>query len=245
LDGFDSLTLLALKFAVRARYVLGFVPRTFLSPVGVKYVEDLGLLYLEGATDDDNYARIYRRLLRAAADYGDIAVLVPGHPRVGVTFATWLSADAQNGSIRLQTTPGVSSLDGMLVATNRDALERGTVMVDANRLLLLDLALEPCFDHYVFHVCSVGTSRIFRKHPWKENRLELLQEKLLQYFPPAHLVQLVSVSPHPRAPYMHTLPLEEMRGLKDVLSFNSTLFIPSIEAKHLSRSFMDILRRTR
>src|SRR5262249_42271153 len=123
------------------------------SDQGIQNVESLGPLYQDGAHDEDNYSRVIAKIEQEAGRFSRVAVLLPGHPRIGVTIVQRLSHRPD-----VKTLPGISSFATMLNDLAVDPLERGSVILDVNRLLLYDLKIVPELDHYLYHVCSIGSS---------------------------------------------------------------------------------------
>ncbi|WP_206918487.1 SAM-dependent methyltransferase [Alicyclobacillus suci] len=152
--GRKHLTLEAISFLKQASLVLFFPCETISKDwlennLGVACAESLHALYQDGARDEDNYTRIVNRILESANEVSTVAVLMPGHPRVGVTWIADLEIAKYNGNIQLRVVDGISSVDTMISDLKRDPLEHGALIVDANRILLYNLNLDPRLDHYI------------------------------------------------------------------------------------------------
>ena len=128
-----------------------------LGNFGLPPIEDFGAFYRDGDVDEVNYQRLFDKVVADCRKYGDVALLVPGHPRIGVTLVQWLELRKQELQLKLEVFPGISSFDTMINDLSHDPLERGSVLVDANRLLLFEYHIEPSLDYYIYHVCSIGT----------------------------------------------------------------------------------------
>jgi uncharacterized protein YabN with tetrapyrrole methylase and pyrophosphatase domain len=190
----------------------------------VRSVEDLTPYYVDGDVDNRNYERIVGRVVEAAHEHGDVALLMAGHPRVGVTLVSLLERRAAEGEILVTVLEGVSSFDAMLNELRRDPLEHGAVLIDANRLLYYDYELDPGLDHFVYHVCSVGTTRTHQTEPAKENRLDLLQRQLQRSFGDDHPVVLMEVAGH--GSYTREGTVGRLTELLPFVGFGTTLFVP-------------------
>jgi uncharacterized protein YabN with tetrapyrrole methylase and pyrophosphatase domain len=241
--GIAQLTLEALAALRQAPKVLVLgVDADALASVGLPDAESLSSLYREGARDEDNYQRIRRRVYAAARQYGEVALLVSGHPRVGVTFLQWLEQDRKTRPFALEVIEGISSFDTMINDLRRDPLERGSVLLDANRVLLFRLALEPRVDHYIYHVCSVGTARTYMSEPATANAIHLLKEHLLRYYPPEHPVELLSSANTASGELVRVVGrVETLEALLPAVTFSSSLFIPAMQPKTVDGRFLELL----
>jgi precorrin-3B methylase len=240
--GVRALTLEAICALRNARRVLAFSSPSTLASIGIANVDDLSSLYREGARDMDNYARICRKIVESVSKWNDIVLLLPGHPRVGVSLVNLLEGLAKSHSFRVEIIAGLSSFDLMLTELRRDALENGSVLVDANRLLLFDYEIEPNLDYYIFHVCSIGTARTYRRQPWRENRIDELRNKLLRHYEKTHKVALVTVGKANRHLEKIEATVHTLTSIARHLSFNSTLVIPRIRRSIMNTKFLATLR---
>jgi hypothetical protein len=190
--------------------------------------ESLASLYLNGAADVDNYARIKQRLLASLAQGEDVALVVPGHPRVGVSIVQELQAAADDGAIRLECHPGISSFDAMLNDIRMDPLEEGACLVDANRLILYDYAMEPSLNYFIYHVCSIGTARTDFIDPARSSRAGFLAAKLLRHYDPEHPLSLLTASIEPgAAPGRIDGVVGRVTDLLQSVTFAHTLLVPA------------------
>lgn len=209
---------------------------------GVRGAVDLSADYRPGAIDTDNYARIVARVADAARSGGTVALLMPGHPRVGVTLTDLLEARTD---LSVRTIEGVSSFDTMLNDLRRDPLRHATLVIDANRLLYYRYRIDPRVDCYVYHVCSVGTRRAHQHAPWTENRLELLRDYLTEVYAAEHPAILVQSGASSGAePLLRHGVVGELDRLKPHLTFGTTLFLPgaALPARAEDRAFAELLR---
>lgn len=228
-----------LSFQVRPSEMLAFAAAHDL--VDPEFIDDL---YEDGAVDNDNYARILNRIHEAGREFGTVALLVQGHPLLGVTVAQRLKA-AYGTQVRAIAAP--SSLDNLFIERWRDPLDRGSLMIDANRLLLFNQTLNPEIDTYVYHVCSVGNSATDFREPWRGNRLELLRDQLRKFWPADHVVEFLH-SPDGKdagpARVVATTVGSLHEAVRDV-HFGMTLFVPGVRPKSVDREFLNLLRPAR
>lgn len=191
--------------------------------------ENLSGLYINGENDTDNYERIITRLYKAMKIRKNIALIVPGHPRVGVTIVQKLSDEK---SIKLVCYPGISSFDTMINDLSIDPLEEGTCILDANRLILYDYFMESSINYFIYHVCSVGNVKTDFLDPTENNRVNFLIDKLSKHYPPDHKLYLLSSSTSisEKANKIEG-KTGSLKKLLEKVTYNHTLFIPSILPK--------------
>ena len=185
-------------------------------------------LYVDGALDQDNYARIERAIVDRFAVHEKISVMVQGHPRVGVTFVQNLKSTVAGRDIEVIVLPGVSSFDTMLNDVEQDPLEEGSCVVDANRLILYNYDMDRRLNYYIYHVCSIGNRFTDFTNPTSRNKSTFLRQKLLRHYGKEQEVRLVksSISGSTQA----TLIRGTVGALDDLLGqvdFASSLFIPA------------------
>jgi len=90
--------------------------------LGVAQAEDIRPLYRDGDRDVSNYRRIVRRVTAGAEEYSDVALLMPGHPRVGVSLVEPIQTWASARGVRVRVVDGTSSFDAMI--TDLEALSQ-------------------------------------------------------------------------------------------------------------------------
>jgi uncharacterized protein YabN with tetrapyrrole methylase and pyrophosphatase domain len=217
--------------------------RTILAFVGNKPFVSLDDLYHDGAVDRVNYDRIVARVIAESNVHDRVALMVYGHPRVGVSFLSALERHCGAHDITFRVVTGISSFDTMIDDLGRDALEPGSVIIDANRLLLRRIELDSRLDHYIYHVCSVGVAATNYSEPSLGNRLDLLRDHLLRYFPPSHEALLLSSAVRVGAvPRRIACPIGELERLLPALSFDSSLYLSGVRSGTIDRDFLDLLQ---
>lgn len=100
-------------------------------------------LYVDGVTDTANYHAIYDKIIELVKIHKTVALLVEGHPRIGVTIVQWMAERESELPFKIEILEGISSFDTMINDLAIDPLERGTALLDANRLILFDITLDP------------------------------------------------------------------------------------------------------
>lgn len=245
--GLEQITLEGLNVLKRSEKILSFQVRPFemlefataQDLVDPEFIDDL---YQDGAVDNDNYARILNHIHAVGREFGTVSLLVQGHPLLGVTIAQRLKA-AYGTQVRAIAAP--SSLDNLFIERWRDPLDRGSLMIDANRLLLFNQNLNPEMDTYIYHVCSVGNSATNFLEPWRGNRLELLRDQLRKFWPGDHVIEFLH-SPEDETGAagpvrVITTTINEMTTAVKNVHFGMTLLVPGVKPKHVDREFLRLL----
>lgn len=207
--------------------------------------EDITYLYKHGGVDKNNYEEIVNRVLSEVADYHDVSFCLPGHPGFGVSLLKTLKTRCKEQAINLSVSIGVSSFDTMVDDLSLDPIEHGSVIVDANLLVLLDYNMETRLNHFIYHICSVGTTRTHINNPQQDNKLIFLQQKLLKHYPENHLVKMISSAEYGRpVATIKECSIGKLEELLPQITFSSSLIVPYIkpEAHQINRHFLTYLQ---
>ncbi len=195
----------------------------------VKQYISLDDLYFHGAVDDDAYQAILSRILSLLSTYNNVVFIQQGNPRFGVSLIDMLEEASISHGFNLDVFPAVSSFDSMIIDVKRDPLEHGTVIVDANRLLLFSYKMEPSHDYYIYHICSVGTKKTNIDNASEDNKLELLQQKLTEIYPKNHQCSIIQTSGVGRNnAIIRNIEVSSLVNNIIDISFGTSLFIPCI-----------------
>jgi uncharacterized protein YabN with tetrapyrrole methylase and pyrophosphatase domain len=209
----------------QSQIVFTLLPLQVLRSLGLGNIRSLARECRGRRKNSAYYRAICAKVLDYAKEYGNVAVALRGHPRVGVSVVTLLEELARKGLIRLEVIPGLSSFDAMLSLLQRDALERGSALVHANALLAYDLKLDPVLDCYIYCIASMT----------KVNQLKLFTQKLLTLYPADHKAKLIRVGMDGNKSEIATVRLRDLSNLRNRISSNTTLFIPGIKLTSQSR----------
>jgi uncharacterized protein YabN with tetrapyrrole methylase and pyrophosphatase domain len=244
----EHLTLAALRAIKDADVVLGIEPddaawHSLSEEFSLPPIRSLEFLYRDGVSDEINYKAFYSFIIESCQHYSHIALVVAGHPRMGVTIAQWLSKSKQLEHIELNIIEGVSSFDTMINDLACDPLERGTAILDANRLLLFKYRLEPSVDTFIYHVSSVGNVRTDYVDSCERNQVHLLAEYLQKYFSTDKKIVLCKASNISGLPAEYSeLTLGTLVENASRIDTGTTLFIPADAPKSINSHFLSMLR---
>lgn len=204
---------------------------------------DITQEYYDGAKDVENYDRFYQNILCTLKNYKHVVFIVPGHPRIGVTVVQWLEENKSEHDFDLEVDSAISSFDTMLNDLAVDPLERGSAIVDANRFILFEHTIEPSINYFIYHVCSVGTSRTNFIDPSTDNRIDVLQEKLMSQFPSNHRIALCESSDGINKPKRtEWFELNELTSKTRKINFSTSLFVPCLPPKKVDIEFLKLLK---
>ncbi len=230
---FDQLTLqglAALKNADQVLFLSTTPERTQqkLREHEIQNCENLRPLYRDGAIDIENYKALLKRIVSACKKNSRVCVLLPGHPRIGVTLVCWLEKLKETLAIELSVIEGISSFCAMINDLAIDPLEHGVSLLDANRILQRNQPIDPGIDCFIYHVCSIGVSPTHLSDASRDNRLDLLQRKLQQHYPESHTVTLISSGRGDgETTSLSTSTVGNLQSLLPEIHFGTTLYIPA------------------
>lgn len=198
--------------------------------------------YSSELRDIENYQNFVMIILNALEQHNTIAVLVAGHPRLGVSFVSLLEQAVGGRDVRVELVPNVSSFDILLNDLRLDALEQGSVVLDCNRLLLFSYQLDPSLNYFLYHSSSIGNRRTQYDQPSQGNRIDLLQEYLLKFFDPNKVITLCKAYCDANAGAYIQVSLGDLCAARDVIDYATTIFIPAEKPKSMNKDFLQILR---
>jgi uncharacterized protein YabN with tetrapyrrole methylase and pyrophosphatase domain len=200
-------------------------------------------LYPDGGIDDDSYQAVMDRIVSLFDKHDYVVFVQQGNPRLGVTLSDMLQTESEEKGFVFDIFPGVSSLDTLIIDTDRDPLEYGTVIIDANRILLFSHTICPEFDHYIYHICSVGTRKTNIEDPSIDNSISLLQERLLRSYPPEHLCKIIESNGAGigSESIIIELKLKDLPSTLHDVTFGTTLFVPSVGRPPINQAVLDLM----
>jgi hypothetical protein len=179
----------------------------------------------------DVYHDVAARVLEAALAHPPVVFAVQGHPLTG-TYAPFLVRDAAAVlGLGCDVQPGVSSMDGVMVALGLDPTAMGLQTYEATDLLLRRRPLQPDVPCFLWSVGVVET-RLHTDRPSRPERFERLRLHLRRWYPGDHPVHAVFVSPHPLAPTtVKVFPLDRIGEHGDWLHHGVTVYLPPVRPR--------------
>ncbi len=190
----------------------------------------------------ENYQRILDCIEQSLAVNNSVSLLLPGHPRLGVTVTQIINTLKKKlGSLEVNIVPGISSFATMYNDLELDPLEKGSAILDVNRLLLYEYSMEPGINYFIYHICSIGNRRTNFINPSQENKIDLLKNYLLRYYSKDHEVFMVESQSSLCASKIHKFTIDKLEDLLQVVNFNSSLFIPAIKLDRINKPFLSLI----
>lgn len=250
LDPAKHLSLEAIRTLKNADIILGIEPetdswKTLREEFNIPKIIDVGTLYINGAKDLQNYTSFIAHAFEALKTHNHVVLLVAGHPRVGVTFAQILTQHQNNSALNFEINfiEGLSSFDVMLNDLEIDPLERGSSVLDSNRLLLFQYNLEPSMNHFIYHICSVGTDRVHYSDSSKDNKITALQDYLESFYDRKKEIFLCKASngQSEKGKYI-SLQVCDLAANIHQIDFGTTLFIPAEKPSKFNFKFYQNLQ---
>jgi uncharacterized protein YabN with tetrapyrrole methylase and pyrophosphatase domain len=248
--GLQQITLEGLEALKKSKKILSFQVNPeemahFAEEHDLEKIEYIDAFYQNNSRDNTNYERIIDYCLETMKDLPQVSLLLQGHPLFGVTISQRLRRrETKTTEIRAFSAP--SSFDNMLIDLWRDPIDRGTQILDANRLLLFDFQINPSLDLYLYHICSIGNSLTNFIRPWQNNRMDLLVHKLAHFYPDDHPATLIfSNAPRESNGVFTTQMIESKIGILESeirnIHFGMTLYIPPTNPSRIDKSFLRLL----
>lgn len=235
----------AMAVISKVEHVLYFVDpqlEEIFTECNVGSKESIDYLYVDGAVDDDNYGSILKYIMDSLKQYNSIAFVCQGNPRLGVSLVDMLWAIQESEGFDLELIAGVSSFETLIIDVRCDPLERGVVMMDANRWLLFNHVPNIELDYFIYHICSIATKGTNYSDPSIDNRLDLLQASLLQAYPPDHKCKIVQSSgAGTGSEVIFEVAMANLQEAMPEIGFATTLFIPAAREASLEPGILNIL----
>jgi hypothetical protein len=206
--------------------------------------EDITSYYQNGALDSDNYRDIKSKILSELNNFESVALVVLGHPRLGVSIVQEFQLEAKDFGFKLEVLPGISSFDTMFNDLGIDPIEEGSCLVDANRLILFNYQMDPCLNYFIYHVGSIGNSNTDYESPAVNNSVSFLIKKLMKHYSSNHDVfMLTSGTSNISTSARLKGTVESLDILLKKVTFESSLFIPALlpQASQVNTEFYKLL----
>lgn len=244
----EHLTLAGVRALKSAEVVFGIEPdveswAVLAEEFDLPRIERLDFLYKDGHTDLENYQSFFSFIKDIIGMYEHVALVVAGHPRLGVSVSQWLSSPEITSEVELKFIEGISSFDTMFNDLRLDPLERGTAILDANRMLLFKYQLENTLDTFIYHPSSVGNSHTDLINCAARNQINDLMEYLLKFYPADKHIHLCKAANFiGQLSEYSCIKLADLVNQADQIDTGTTLFIPAERPNKICQKFLSKLR---
>jgi hypothetical protein len=226
----------------------GFGVAEYIAGLGPK-VHNLLVEYKNGGSRLDTYRTMAARVVAAAMDTPPVSFAVYGHPTFLVYPSTLIRKAAKYLGLHVHTASAVSSFDTMLIDLDLDVGRYGLQMYDANTVLVDRRKLDPEVPCMLLQVDAVESAfhTVGKSRP---SRFRRLQDHLLQFYPPNHVLTNVRSASFPiYRPGLVQFELQNMGAEFADKRLGGTVFIPPARKPEadleLSREIFDPLHINR
>lgn len=204
-----------------------------------KLSESLEPIYFSENDRQLAYDKIKDKILSDFVCHDFIAVVLYGHPTFFADPGLQAIIEARNLSIETVILPGISAENCLYADLAIDPGLYGCFHVEATELLLYDKVIDPTAHLCIWQPGMIGNRSTPRQNQ-KGKHLDLLKNKLLNYYPPSHGAILYEASLYPGLePLVHTFVLEQIE--EQNISTLSTLYIPPIHQRKANKHILDQL----
>ncbi len=190
-------------------------------------VVDLSPLYAQNGDRVDTYKRMAAAALAAALEAPPAAFALYGHPMLlSLPSSICLRAAPQLG-IRVRTLVAVSAFDCLMSDLGLDPVGMGVQMHEATDVLLYDRRLDPSIATVLWQVGVLGTRLHAGAASSTPERLQMLVDHLLRFYPGTHPATLVASSVVPDQPAeIHRTSVELLPEASSLISVATTMYLP-------------------
>lgn len=204
-----------------------------------KSCESLDTLYFSENDRQIAYNKIKDKIISEFKSQDFLTVILYGHPTFFADPGLQAITEARNLSIETVILPGISAENCLYADLAIDPGLYGCFHVEATELLLYDKTIDPTAHLCIWQPGVIGN----RSAPQKDQKgkhLDLLKNKLLNYYPSSHAVILYEASIYPGIePLIHTFLLEQIE--EQNISTLSTLYIPPINQRKANKYIVEQL----
>lgn len=227
--GLDQLTAEAERALAHSRRLLVLdPPSSVLRQLSSRFanVEDLAADWTPRQPRLAALERSMTRVLDAALTTGPIALVVYGHPCVGVFPTERLLLACRAIGLRAKVVAGISCIDAMLIDLGIDPSDRGLQIYDATDALLRRRPIQHDVPCILLDVAAVGHAYTGVADD-RERRIRALEDFLATAYPGDHKVQLVrsATTPNGRSEVLD-LRLTDIADSSEWITHGTTLVLP-------------------
>ena len=198
-----------------------------LNPEGA---ESLAPMYAEGKERSQTYREMVEHTLAYLRAGKRVCFAVYGHPGVLVQATHDAIRRARAEGYKARLLPAISTEDCLFADLGVDPVS-GCQSLEATDFLGNARRLDPFGHVLLWQIGGLGDST-FKRHGFQVRGMPQLVQKLMQYYPPQHVVHLYEAPVFPGVtPLILSGPLWYLPGVQPPM--NSTLYIPPVSAAPL------------
>jgi tetrapyrrole methylase family protein / MazG family protein len=205
-----------------------------------KISESLELIYFSEKDRQIAYDKIKDKILSELISHDFITVVLYGHPTFFADPGLQAIVEARNFPIETVILPGISAENCLYADLAIDPGLYGCFHVEATELLLYDKIIDPTAHLCIWQPGVIG-NRATPKQNQKGKHLNLLKNKLLNYYPSSHAAILYEASLYPGIESLIQPFLLEHIEEQDISTL-STLYIPPINQRKVNKQILEQLK---
>ena len=185
--------------------------------------------YREGLPRMEAYRAMAASVIEAALEAPPVAFAVYGHPTFFVYPSTLICRSAELLGLNVEVLPGISTVDAVCIDLGLDVGMTGLQIHEATTILLVKRRIDPQVPCFILQVDAIETA-LYSTMRSAPDRFRRLQEHLLQFYPPQHVLANVRSATFPLyASDIEPIPLSELPDRLAASGATGTLYIPPIE----------------
>lgn len=214
-----------IKMADKVLYVVGDpVAEAMMATLNPSGVESLSPMYAEGKPRIQTYNEMVDRILECVRSGMLTCLACYGHPGVFVYPSHESIRRARAEGYTARMLPGVSAEDCLFADLGVDPGIYGCQSFESTDFLLNRRSIDPSSSLVLWQIGVLGDST-YHTYQYDLSAFSLLVERLLQLYPPGHLVYLYEAATLPNCePVIVPVPLHALSPVG--LSAGFTLYVP-------------------
>lgn len=215
-----------LRRADKVLYVVGDpIAEAVIADLNPKGAESLFPMYAEGKPRIQSYNEMVERVLECVRSGMLTCLACYGHPGVFVYPSHVSIRRARSEGFSAKMLPGISSEDCLFADLGVDPATSGCQSLEATDFLANGRTIDPKSSVILWQIGVVGVGT-FKGGGYDLSALPFVVERLLQYYPPAHVAYLYEAAILPGCePRIWPVPLHALGQAP--ISAMCTLYIPS------------------
>jgi uncharacterized protein YabN with tetrapyrrole methylase and pyrophosphatase domain len=180
------------------------------------------------------YRRMASTVIAAALEKPPVCFATYGHPKMYCHPTTLIQRAARVLDLKVEVLPGVSSIDTLLVDLNIDPGFDGLQVYDATDLVVRRRPLQNDVSCVIMQA-PIVLEAFNNGKPAKRDNLQLLQNYLLEFYPPEQKVVIVISKTHPLVePVTQKIELGNLASALQKGLLVGTLFIPPVKHRDVA-----------
>jgi hypothetical protein len=194
-------------------------------------VSDLAALYERGKNRLPTYRKMAAEVVSAAISAPPVCFAMYGHPRVYCYPTTLIKRAAKLLNLRVEVFPGISSLDTMILDLDFDMASDGLQMYEATDILLRKRPIQNDVALLLWQ-CTTICDPTYPDKPLSAEQIKPLQDYLLRFYRPEHVVALVMSKTFPLLrSIVRRFRLERLAIEMAQTPLSGTLYVPPVTSR--------------